>query len=971
MREPKRVENVKPSWAPFGRVFFALVVAGSLGLAEAALAQCTLGATATSSVSGVNRDYVLCSNNQTWATAGTRCAALPGGQFRLVTIDNLAEDSLLSGLNGNDKWTGYNDITTEATFIWTGYAPSGAYVNASFTNNSGANDCVRLDAAGTWSVRSCANTNDWVCEAPPACGNGLTSGSETCDDGNTTNGDGCSATCAVEYGFTCSGATMPGTCTGSTNCQNRLRGGLGASEYVYCGVVNQTWAQASTFCQGYGAGWELTTIGSDTENNFVYNLWSADGNRGTSMFHGCRDTTADADPNLNWLWLSNGTSCRGGGAAYQNWGPGEPNNGNPAQGCGSFWTGVPYQWDDLICTATVPFVCEGPSTCGNGVRAPGSEGCDDGNTTNGDGCSSTCTIESPPVCGNGSITGAEECDDGNTTNADGCSSSCTVEPAYTCIGQPSVCTLVCAATTWVSRSATNATEYLRCTTGAVWGAARNSCTNLGAGWSLTTIGDVTENAWVQANALGGGNRWIGVNDTNTEGTYEWASGAAFGGYINWAAGEPSNAAVDEDCGLMLTASGQWDIRVCGTATGFVCEGPPRCGNGVLASGEACDDGNSANGDGCSSTCVVEPNYVCTNVNVNTPSTCTQTCAATPTWSSYLGGGTLQTTEYLYCTTTVTWTTAQAACPAVGSGWALAKIAGGAGSMTASVENTHISGATTAAMWHGLNDVAVEGTYRWTSDNSTLGAYNNWAVGQPNNSGAGAGSDCVVMNNDGTGTWDDLACTTTRGYVCEGPAICGNGVMASPNGCDDGDLVNGDGCSSTCAIEAGFGCTPTNPSVCTVITEVALDSIAAYVNPAGPGIVIEWVGLNDPTNRGFDVVRKGPSDAAEVQINARELVGTAFTQRNTAYSVVDADGGLDDRYWILEHKMDGRVTRYAEIVPTAEKPVRPDLESLINGETPERPFFGCSAMPLGAGWGGMLLALGLLGGLQNLRRRSRS
>jgi cysteine-rich repeat protein len=33
--------------------------------------------------------------------------------------------------------------------------------------------------------------------------------------------------------------------------------------------------------------------------------------------------------------------------------------------------------------------------------------------------------------------------------------------------------------------------------------------------------------------------------------------------------------------------------------------PPRCGNGLIESGEACDDGNMASGDGCDSACQVE------------------------------------------------------------------------------------------------------------------------------------------------------------------------------------------------------------------------------------------------------------------------------------------------------------------------------------------------------------------------------
>lgn len=47
-----------------------------------------------------------------------------------------------------------------------------------------------------------------------------------------------------------------------------------------------------------------------------------------------------------------------------------------------------------------------------------------------------------PICGNGVISGTEACDDGNTNNNDGCSSTCAVEPSYECIGTPSICTLL-------------------------------------------------------------------------------------------------------------------------------------------------------------------------------------------------------------------------------------------------------------------------------------------------------------------------------------------------------------------------------------------------------------------------------------------------------------------------------------------------------------------------------------------------
>ena len=44
-----------------------------------------------------------------------------------------------------------------------------------------------------------------------------------------------------------------------------------------------------------------------------------------------------------------------------------------------------------------------------------------------------------PLCGNGLIEGSEACDDRNTNNGDGCSSSCQIESGYVCRGEPSQC----------------------------------------------------------------------------------------------------------------------------------------------------------------------------------------------------------------------------------------------------------------------------------------------------------------------------------------------------------------------------------------------------------------------------------------------------------------------------------------------------------------------------------------------------
>ena len=51
------------------------------------------------------------------------------------------------------------------------------------------------------------------------CGNALLNDGEGCDDGNTTDGDGCSAACAGEEGFDCTGE--PTVCTDINECKTR------------------------------------------------------------------------------------------------------------------------------------------------------------------------------------------------------------------------------------------------------------------------------------------------------------------------------------------------------------------------------------------------------------------------------------------------------------------------------------------------------------------------------------------------------------------------------------------------------------------------------------------------------------------------------------------------------------------------------------------------------------------------------
>lgn len=82
----------------------------------------------------------------------------------------------------------------------------------------------------------------------------------------------------------------------------------------------------------------------------------------------------------------------------------------------------------------------------------GSETCDDGNALAGDGCSSSCLVETGysctaqpsecwSRCGDGVVASDEKCDDGDLDAGDGCNAACKIEITYKCSGSPSVCTV--------------------------------------------------------------------------------------------------------------------------------------------------------------------------------------------------------------------------------------------------------------------------------------------------------------------------------------------------------------------------------------------------------------------------------------------------------------------------------------------------------------------------------------------------
>ena len=68
-------------------------------------------------------------------------------------------------------------------------------------------------------------------------------------------------------------------------------------------------------------------------------------------------------------------------------------------------------------------------------------------------------------------------------------------------------------------------------------------------------------------------------------------------------------------------------------------------------------------------------------------------------------------------------------------------------------------------WIGGSDLYVEGTFTWTSDNSTMG-YVNWhPPSEPDNNG---NQDCVSVCRDEY--WADQNCYYVWPYICKAPTL---------------------------------------------------------------------------------------------------------------------------------------------------------------------------------------------------------
>ncbi|MEO8705013.1 MAG: DUF4215 domain-containing protein [Kofleriaceae bacterium] len=220
-----------------------------------------------------------------------------------------------------------------------------------------------------------------------------------------------------------------------------------------------------------------------------------------------------------------------------------------------------------------------------------------------------------------------------------------------------------------------------------------------------------------------------------------------------------------------------------------------CGNGIIETGEICDDGNAAASDGCVADCTqVEPGFVCADPG------------ALCVHSHVCGNGILETDEQCDDHNAVGTDGCSATCE-LEAGWACA--VPGIRCTAASCGDGILAGFEEC-------DDGTPGGGDGCSVGCQLEAGHACAVpGQPcTTTTCGDGvtegtEECDDQNNDLGDGCDPLchrepACVAG---VCA--AVCGDGVLQTGEGCDDGNLHSSDGCSSACAVETGFACTPSS------------------------------------------------------------------------------------------------------------------------------------------------------------------
>lgn len=364
---------------------------------------------------------------------------------------SLEDTVTASNTSSSILWTSYrynfvaNSATTRIEFADTGNPDSiGTFIdNVSVSCGNTAASCgngiLEPQVEECDDGNSIDNDGCTACTIDPVCGDGIVETGEECDDGNILAGDGCSATCeneeciSLDFNNLNTGEILSNQLPGiNISAENNSSGHPDAA--IIFDSSNPSGGDHDLATPGSGSGnnsslEKIIIIAEDIDDNnndgFVDDP-DDEGYGGKIFFDFINPVRVES---LTLIDIENSSSYVKGLDSSNN----ELFNINAAdQGDNSVQTINTNQTTvttnrleiGLDSSGAVDNLryCYVAPICGNSNVEAG-ESCDDGNTSNGDGCDSQCQIEA--FCGDGNIDPGEECDDGNQDDNDNCSNTCT------------------------------------------------------------------------------------------------------------------------------------------------------------------------------------------------------------------------------------------------------------------------------------------------------------------------------------------------------------------------------------------------------------------------------------------------------------------------------------------------------------------------------------------------------------------
>lgn len=219
----------------------------------------------------------------------------------------------------------------------------------------------------------------------------------------------------------------------------------------------------------------------------------------------------------------------------------------------------------------------------------------------------TLSANAAALCGNGAVNAGEQCDDGNTSDGDCCSSTCQYEAATSSCSDGNLCTQTdaCNGTgTCVGSNPVTCTPLDQCHLAGTCNPGSGTCSNpskpdgsaCNDGNACSVADQCQSGSCLGAPACGDGTVQGGCGEQCDDMNVANGDGCSSTCQLE---PTPTPTATPTPTNTNVTPTPTPTATVTATPT-------PACGNGTPEGAEQCDDGNVANGDGCSATCQLEP-----------------------------------------------------------------------------------------------------------------------------------------------------------------------------------------------------------------------------------------------------------------------------------------------------------------------------------------------------------------------------